>query len=274
MIELDRSAWKINDKEWRKTRREEWKTIKGKLKHTTINTRMNKHLKQYFMDGSIDDELPEYFYTFYKMWLHPDQSEENLRALFDSITGAGDYRYVFKLFGEFGHNTFLELGENGLLGGREELFVRIIYPGVYTSDVLDFDGSTEPVLRVHAPSFFSGFCVVCSDLMLDENSYRYKDSQFMIDFWFSTFEYGDLTRPEIDWLFRGVYYFDEVGVDDGPEGNRRRFAEKMREALDTRVLPQPLADKWAWIKTPEGHIPTEAEAGSFKGWEGKWDGVS
>ena len=82
----------------------------------------------------------------------------------------------------------------------------------------------------------------------------------MLNFWFSTIKYGDLTRPETDWLFRAVYYFDEIDPDEGREGNRRRFAEKMREELDDRELPNVLAEKWEWIKTPEGRIPgTEAD---------------
>lgn len=272
LTEQDRSAWKLDDKVWKKERRASWNILKDKIRNTTLNRRMTKYLKAYYMEGVLpnDPNIPEAFLVFYRMWLHPDQSKENLEFIFKEITSEYDYRYCVKLFKEFGNNVLLKLGEDGILGGHEAIYAHIIFPDIYTDEKIEFEnGYFLPRCFIHKESFFSGFCVSCSYLLLDQHYYKNEYRQFMVDFWFSIFGYGDLTRPEIDWLFRATYYFDEVGVDDGPEGNRRRFAENLKEALDNRELPAPLADKWAWIKTSEGKVPTEAEVALFKGWQGQ-----
>lgn len=263
------AEWRTEDKEWKKARREEWNIIKDKIKNTTIDRKMVKYLKHYYMTGEILEEpgRPEGFCTFYKMWLHPNQSAENLQKIYEAIGDASDMYICHKLFKEFSGNTKLKLGEDGILGGNEETYTKILYPNIFNKDKRRLaNGDEVSVCSVHAPSFFTGFCVMGAYLLLDEEYYKNIYSQFMIDFWFSVLPYGDLSRPEIDWLFRAVYCFDEVGVDDGPGGNRRRFAERMKEALDTRELPEALSEKWAWIKTRDGKIPTLGEAGLFKGW--------
>jgi hypothetical protein len=264
MSEPDTTAWHTNDKVWREARHEKWKALKPKLSSTTIDKKDHKYLREYFINGT-DLRSEEEFTgncTFYRMWLHPDESDEHVKREFESIESKVDYRNTWGLFKYFASNPYqtdtgLSYGKDGILFGREEQFTRIMVPDVYTPEKIIVGGKKVPSSMLGGGEFFLGFCVQGNKFLLDKREYKNDFIQFLVDFWFSTFKYAEefYERVEVLWFFRAVYYYSEVGVDDGQEGNRHRFAERMKEALDTRDLPPILAEKWAWIKTPEGRKP-------------------
>lgn len=262
MSEFDTSAWHTNDKVWREARHEKWKALKPKLAMTTIDEKYHKYLREYFINGTpwTLDEFPDDC-AFYRMWLHPDESDEHVRQEFESIESKVNYRRTWGLFKNFARNSFtsdgLAYGEGGILFGREKQFTKIMVPNVYTQEKIVIGGKKVSRTMIHGNEYLQSFCVQGSKFLLDKREYKNSYFQFLIDFWFSTLGYAEefYERVEVLWFFRAVNYYNEVGVDDGPQGNRHRFAERMKEALDTRDLPPILAEKWAWIKTPEGRKP-------------------
>lgn len=263
MNDFDRSPWLINDKAWREDRHEKWESLKPKLDNTTIDRKYHKYLRDYFINGVDFDRKTFLDYcTFFKMWLHPNESDQHVARVFNSISSKIDYRETWLLFKSLAHNgyqaqTGLPFGEDGILFGREEQFTKIIVPPTYTPEKIDIGGKKVARTMIGAKDFFLGFCV--SGAWFIQNKHFYKNCffQFLIDYWFSCFGYAvdSYDRDEVAWLFRAIYYFDIVGVDNDPGGNRARFAECMKEVLDTRELPEIVAEKWAWIKTPEGRKP-------------------
>jgi len=92
-----RKAWKLDDKEWMKQRRKQWREIKSSVEIASwfLTKERKKHLKNFFMTGSgYIPELPEEEWEWYcyhpdlrpfggeavvlfECWLSADQSEEN-----------------------------------------------------------------------------------------------------------------------------------------------------------------------------------------------------
>lgn len=151
--------WYPKDKEWMKARKELWRTIKYNLdlisKHVPLKRSAHKYHKELFFYGTINegvwDSLTPYqpgdrehhingmgafwgILPVFRIWYHPQPESIDLDALRREYSSAGyldsaQERFL-KLRGAGGGAGYggAFLPEYGMMGGREELVVRLLFP--------------------------------------------------------------------------------------------------------------------------------------------------
>lgn len=82
------TAWKTDNKQWMKERKEAWKVVKKKIdKMNTPTKDEKKTLKNYFILGEESEEFPinkMEAAPLILMWLHPDHSDEHWQQIKDN----------------------------------------------------------------------------------------------------------------------------------------------------------------------------------------------
>jgi len=270
---VDKAAWKLDDKAWVKARKAQWADLSKKLKasnenrHSLLTPKTISFWKHYFLSC----ELPstEGLLTFknldinpfFILWFHPDQSEANLRQLMSQLIMA------FKSCGEdvrkdtakhylailyychtgLGLQKNLLLGEDGVFGGRERLYLRLLFgskeDGFINSKIfgtlLDFN-------------FFNWFAAFLLDTDADPNYPKLE----LIDFALSHSDSYDV--PDVDWqlslqriVLQIILYFDEVKQymrDDSVWLHNATVAvNKIKTALENNQLALQLQQEWQFV---------------------------
>ncbi|WP_042143149.1 MULTISPECIES: hypothetical protein [unclassified Pseudoalteromonas] len=268
--QLDKMAWQVDNQSWLAARELEWLEVEPKLlKGLEYKKKDVDKLKKYFMYGENLAELGLSFHPLIEvLYLHPDQSDENLKNIIDSFD-ENDYLAFKSSFYMYSDNTgsirelypvrvFSEkpFGEEGILNGKEQFYVQYFTPD------LTVDGKTEVELKKikkKAQSFFDGFCTNMYNFLLSESEYRadkYSFSQFQIETWLQAApmaDYGKKRAIILNGFLHQLYYWRELNpaIENQPE--RLAFVTKMTEILGCdKDLPEPLLKRWQMIKTEQG----------------------
>lgn len=268
--QLDKSAWQADNPEWLTEREAQWKIVEPKLLHGREYSKQDvAKLKQYFMHGENLADLSLNFNPLIEvLYLHPDQSDENLKSIINSFdeNDFGFFKYHFYMFTSniaptkefepvriFGEKRY---GEEGILNGKEHF-----YSQYFTPD-LTLDGKTDAQvkkIKKEAQGFFESFCTDMHYFLLDDtefNDHKYSFKQYQIATWLQAAPMADYGKKRVVTLIcflHQLYYWRELHPSIETKPERLAFVNTVTDILDNDTsLPSELVKKWQMIKTEQG----------------------
>ena len=155
-----------------------------------IDKKHYKYHKDYFFKGpsSINEALlsPNVFAGgkgVFEMWYHPEISLEAYKEIFNAHPNERDQEALFKF--NRGCNIRLKDYEYGMMGGREELIVKAMFPSCDYEDVIEFKKNENISWFTHlAPNPSSCLINTTSGILpilLYPNKNRFSPGQYLID---------------------------------------------------------------------------------------------
>jgi len=136
---MTNTFWHPDNKQWMAQRKQEWQHVKLSLDIMRNIKKMHyKYHKELFFTGEVDqsDNLTfsvgsgdtpfDFILFFYEMWYHPEPSEAVFKEFFEAQTNPSTLARARDLLFRFQLEQFPL--DYGMLGGREELFVKTLLP--------------------------------------------------------------------------------------------------------------------------------------------------
>ena len=113
-------SWPINNQKWMQYRKEEWLVIRNNLERTGLTVKEIKSIERYYLKGL----KPENVKLVFKLWMHPNRSDENLRAIRNTVTSSDFYQScVF-----YNENIVAPcVRESHFMGGMEKQVYDLLY---------------------------------------------------------------------------------------------------------------------------------------------------
>jgi len=256
---INKAAWHSTDVVWLKERKKQWKKISAQLRKVkALRPKDLKYYQNYFLKGELHTEADKLNYpptvnATILMMFHPDQTETNLLSIYN------EYLILFKevrsdsaLEFFFHEISFCDYGTEGILGGNESLYCRILC-GTNSSDFSHQFASKNPAA-------FPGYCQKLIPFLLDDESYIYEAKQYLTDFYFYTaenarFDFG--ANPLYIGQFLQIICYYELldpfkGVDEEHHQRAWALVNKVREKLTEPNTLQLILDLWQQTQTVEG----------------------
>lgn len=269
----DLPDWKVSDKVWMKTRREQWKQIESVWLQADILSRKKlKIIRPFFLSGELDmDEFYPVFGSFSRlefMLLCPRQEYDFLKTYYDNIQSAMSrdetlrhYDLFYSMSVRSAQRDIYQFGDGGLFGGQDELYTKIFYADVLnTKEQYDVRGRLMP-RQGRAEWFFNGYLINTAFFLLGITRYPYVRQQYLDETWYASIALNSEPYAECENLpmfLQSVYYFDDLNEYD-PQGNRKQLATRLQTILDKRPLPDELSKLWQQIKTSSGRDFTRTD---------------
>ncbi len=219
-------AWRPDDKEWLAERKKEWRQVSKNLdlihdKNGKLPKRLRKHHKELFFYGKIYQEVvtgdPSPFgfcQLFYLMWYFPEPSEDVFREFCGASPAKG--HQLKKARDMLLDYSYLGKGDYGLLGGREELFVKVLIPPLDCKVELVFQPNGE-VLQGLWPIRIFEACVFGTKNMLNTRKTNSRPNPYTI---------GQYLWDQMDYAFD--HYYDQLSTIDKYGRNFFLFGEPER----------------------------------------------
>ena len=266
--EYNSSDWQVSDKEWLKARKLQWKDLEKRMLCMNLCKRKDiPVLREFYLSGNMDWDrfhLISFRSSFYLMLLHPLQTYEQLKIIYDSIDGSSDMQQSLACYrnaedagirGAQG-DIFVELGNAGMFSGLDSIYARVFY-GERCQPPHKYDNKGE--LLYHSqpdkPEWaFEVYLGPALFFMLGITRYPYCRQQYMAEYAYSAIDYNTTPISELKDLIpfmQCICYFDELAVPDELPA-RRQLAEEWKNIFETRQLPVEMADLWQRIKSDEG----------------------
>lgn len=152
---MEKKLWETNDPVWMEEREREWAHVKANLDKMdpVIPRRSHKYHKELFFEGKLDPILSDttamlrdnidspfdWYLPIFRMWYLPECNLESYQEIFDSQTSMlalGHCRSF--LFSVFRLSIFPT--DYGMLGGREEIFVKTFFLGLNYKEKISKEG--------------------------------------------------------------------------------------------------------------------------------------
>lgn len=219
------SAWRSEDKEWMAARKQEWRQVSKNLdlihdQNFKVPKRLRKHHKELFFYGTIYRELsatPSPFgncQLFFLMWYYPEPSVEIFQKFCGAPPALGQLEIARKMLLDY---SFLNRGDYGLLGGREEFFVKTLIPSLDCDEALIFQANGA-VLKDFSPETVFNKCVRHSLGLLSSRQPNKWPSPYIV---------GQYLWDQMDYAFQ--HYYDRLSFVDQYDENRFLFADLDRQ---------------------------------------------
>ncbi|MEJ2467178.1 MAG: hypothetical protein P8045_16050 [Candidatus Thiodiazotropha sp.] len=221
-----KSAWRPDDKAWLVARKQEWRQVMKILdlihdQNRSLPKRLRKHHKELFFYGTFYPEKLDgsaspfgFCQLFFLMWYYPEPSEEIFRA----FCGAPFARYQLeKARNMLLDYSYLGSGPYGFLGGREELFVKVLIPPLDCCEQLVFPPSGA-VLKDLSPWKVFGKCVGHSCDLLSSSPPERRPHPYIV---------GQYLWDQMDYAFE--HYYEKLSYMDQFNRNSFLFADLDRE---------------------------------------------
>jgi len=169
------SCWKNDDPSWVASRKAEWRSIKENLTKMDIMVprRTHKYHKQWFLTGELDPLIQKRFMPrsnvnipdpfdgaqlFFELWYQPEINLDLYRELFNNCISEYNLRKSLNaLFVRFRLGDFAN--EYGMLGGREELFVKTLCPELDFNKTKSVDSGRSTYNLGPSPNAVRMWCV-------------------------------------------------------------------------------------------------------------------
>lgn len=267
--DVDLSLWKTDDKAWMNNRKEEWKNVKRSLDaQNAIKKKHYKYHKQLFFFGDLVphvlNEDMTYFQPFhpgtpllYMLWYYPVADLTTFRNL---IEAHKDAKYIN--VSETGKTFLFQFPvtrpsrgkydrKYGMMGGREELIVRALFPSYnyedttvgYRNSCIHLAPHPKMVLRYIEDSLhplFGGY---------NEGSNIFTPGQYLWDHFDHCI---DAVRQEVidarpDRFYQLLYiikHWESWGRFPRDDERVVAIAEKLRARFDNREFGATLMDYW------------------------------
>lgn len=281
---VDESAWKKDDREWVKARKAQWAELSKKLKardevtHPLLQNRTTNYWKSYFLSGELAST--EHLVSmigldinpFFILWFHPDQSEENLNAIVGRIKQVSvppvfnvwaktvEY-FVNEVLGRC-HGSGLRklpwLGEEGVLGGKERFYLRLLI-GSGVGGYVDskWVGKLDFMFFHRLASYFFDPDADADWPFLEIVDYYLTTSARYVE------PYGEGQKWRQRLVLQVICHFDELRVlmrqDPLWQRNAEATVNAIKDAIESRSLTDFLHEEWRFVKEEQGKTPIPNE---------------
>lgn len=232
------TAWKVDDKDWMKMRKEAWKSIKPKIDSLIfLEKDQKKALKSYFLKGEEDVAFPlnkMHAAPLLEMWLHPDQSEQHweiIKNKYDS-TEWGNAKGRFVEMNNSLHVTCPN-GES-FFDGLEEHFCRLFHLDRFKRE--DFSEYSEEGFIKEAKEnllLANNFAAY----LISDNPHPYRITQYQIQRWIDAMSIGyegDLIA--LKWIIEKSS--EVLNKSENYSELVVKFAKELKMALKDPRLPE------------------------------------
>lgn len=273
---MTQSPWQPDNPEWMAKRKEEWRHVKANLDQMDIliPRRGHKYHKQYFFTGEVDqsvfnyaqrtregipDAFPKGTFRFCKFWYHPEPSLENFRELLDAEKESSswdDLRYL--LFNQFSGGNFSS--DYGMLGGREELLVKLLFPRYDFKDKIEF-GPDDFFSPSYKPVQMSSSCLGGTLCAIKGKGNPFSPGQYLWEhFLYSVEKYPERsfkalgTRRKLHRLCAMIIDYDNHEEVNRDNERGRPLRDKLLAQFESRELPEPLL---AYYDEEKGKLGSE-----------------
>lgn len=225
------SAWHPENKTWLATRKGEWRRIAanlGKLEGEFPRRGHGFH-KELFFYGRLDPVLFDSWQMaakgirspfggalpLFEMWYHPEPSREVFEAIVERQTSAQSLRESARVLFHYGVSHFSDT--YGMLGGREELVVAVLYPVLDYQEIRVMKDGSKFNLAPHPAECRRAWLSAIRVLLRDFPGNPYAPGQYLWDHLSYNLE----------------HYPDEMadGYRQEPELRRAAMFADIREAL-------------------------------------------
>ena len=270
LMEFDLADWLLDDKDWVKQRKVQWKAMESQLKSLQHLTRKNLvTLRSFFLTGHADwDELYLMDIShFILMRLHPKQTYENLKLIYDATQTRWQMsetlkhlRLFYRVSVRSAQGDCYDFGNEGMFGGLDEIYARVFYADPLHIEKKDCEGKLFPK-ACEAKYFSESYLGYAAFFLLGITRYPYVKEQYLAETWYESFAYAqkDISKHKnMPMFLQSIYYFDELNELE-ETGSRHRLANELKTILDERPLPENLSKLWTSIKTPSGMDFTEID---------------
>lgn len=271
LMEFDKADWPVDNAEWMQERKLKWSLLQEKLllsevfkiKHAPV-------FRNFYLNGVLDLDG---FYSaqgssLMLMLLHPKQSLDNFRRIYDAIDSIPDMARSIKHYLDFsrinhsaaqrelyGEKVYDAFGVQGIFDGQDRIYAQVFWGDScdITPKVDVITGRTYPYID-DVKGFFSSYLWPAAFFMLGITQYRYAREQYQAEYWYCSVKHNNKsfiqTKDAMTVFFQSIYYFDKLAADDGVCG-RKQLAEELKLILDTREFPPRVKELWEKTKQIE-----------------------
>ena len=269
---MNPNLWRSGDAEWLKQRKQGWKELEPSLKETCFITNKDmKHLCSFSLYGKqpenyalqdagkvriSDYPLP----IFYQIWLTPTNDVKYLRSLFlDPEAEDLERKYSERSFIEYATDGTAYNTSYGMMGGREEIFVKVIYGegiedylGSYFADNTRISGKFMPEISI----WFA-----------NKGLPLYNPYQWMVNHWYEGLKARSTESLSRQLTSPGtINFLHQMAASELPElafpEERKRyqsFKDKVVGILESGDLPDVVTE--AWDKVKAGKLRWDSKQG-------------
>lgn len=254
-MKLDTSTWRNDDKEWLKSRKDEWNKIQKNLKSMKgwLRGSYLKHHKALYFEGEIDDQLYRYVggnefgkaLPLFIMWYHPDRSLERYQEVFEEwvVISSGALTNSRRLLFEFPCEEFFT--PYGMLGGREELIVRTLNPSNNVDDASAGDKAKRTYSLSLSSSDIAQYCVGGIQPHIAERKInKFSPGQYLWSSLCTNIQNieEDTHKNWCKGLLQKILNYDFDNNDQDSTGYH--LARKFLNQYESRDLPEPMLAFW------------------------------
>lgn len=281
--EIDTSYWRLDDKEWKSNRKNEWARIEPML--VTLKTSKGRTaIKQYFLTGKMPDwdkfrqwdNYDRHVDIFIFLWLHPSWDEALLRSLRDAYLACDlvmpdDIKSGFRIFLRWGivmacqdytGEPEEEMKHALLTDGHNELLFKVLMGDLDRKEFLLEPANTYPpyseIFKLPQGQLESVNEMgrwLCIDKMLPINMDMLLQYDQPLEWW-----YEGCTKDENYFVshaqeeaareifYKALYRIHHFDTDKEGDSGRTRFVHKIRKIFDTREFIGVFSQMWGDVK--------------------------
>ena len=283
---LDKSYWKVDDRNWLQERKVQWGVIAKKLESTKTRKGITV-IKQYFLKGKMPDwvkmedwgDAQGHVDVFMLLWLHPSWDAALLRGLRDQYLAfpgvrLDDVDYGYKKFISSASIASCHDYSSAYLnhedipwvdtGGHNELLFDVLMDDYCREQIelarVEFEARVHPVFHFPKPDLGALISMgkwLCVKRMFPINEDMLYQYDAPLEWWYHgcaqdrNFLNGPQLEAKLENLTRAlcrIYYFSYDAEGDSP---RSRFVTKMRAMLNERPFIKEIEEIWLGIKRGE-----------------------
>jgi hypothetical protein len=256
------TLWKPDDKQWMAQRKKDWRQVQLSLDvMRNIKKKYYKYHKELFFTGEVDQsddmvfsvkegsEPFDFMIFFYEMWYHPSPSLSVFQEIFDAQTLPSTLLRARDILFKFQTQQFSE--DYGMLGGREELFVKVLLPSNNWQEERWFEHAKKGYPLCMHPDLLLKECNRAAQPILHGRIFNpYAPGQYLWDYLSDNFNQvtADLTSTRENTLYR-VKNFENL--KDFPHDNilSVNFARSLKARFDNGEFSQALQDFYAEVES-------------------------
>ena len=257
--------WNIKDKHWMAQRKNEWLLVREILERTLLTKKEIKQVEKYFLKGKDSEEV---LFVF-KLWFHPDDSDENWQKLRDEVTSSNfiDSRNLYKqsLINPSYQNEAMKI--YGYMGDKEKRIFDVLFRSGDEQDVYRFinnEGYYDKASVILESNIFN-FAYLSSMLfawLRTDKPNTHCVIQFMVEDWYNLFREAIGGDPRFVRILKLIYIRKHQDTSLAKkldlelydyelpelEGYRLTTAKQLYNILEQRPIPSELVPVWENIK--------------------------
>ncbi len=259
---LNLGDWQPDNAEWMAQRKDEWRNIKRNLDNMPlrIKKRDQKHHKNFFLYGKFDASLDEsggeafaYALPLFEVWYAPKINDTFIQDIYNKQMFPHPFTESRGLLFEIGIGPFLP--PYGMMGGREEQVIKMLYPGLDWQEKMYFsDEDSEGMMFSEHPIGLVTSCLnLTSGLLMNSSPNPYAPGQYLWEHLNYVFEHYSELLVEINFfqiakIFRFVLDFNER--EDAPKDivTSVAFRDNLFSRLESGGFCPQLQEIWADVK--------------------------